>query len=432
MRKKVSEFTLNLQRQRIVPLWALLNDDVIYSNAINEKFAWKNKSKKIHSAMRIAEYLKITDVLIFMVGLFKIALSLNKIKNKKLKNGDSSEIYKKIFVGHGANAEKFIFDEYKLKAKESILVINVITLEGFEKICVPRLFFLLKSLFKNAFGLSAKIGKLSFFLKHHKQDFLTVAALNIGEYVLFKHFFSAAKSKGIDEITFLALHVAAHSCIHEKIKMTYWSHGLIKLSIPMIKPDQVFVLTTEEKRHVEFLFDNKINCNLIKNYEYFVEKKENKVIFISPEDTLAYSDSVQKNIFLFFQWCRFESIEIILRPSPKITESNMLKLEQKFGNVKIDKLDQNFDARLKEIKPKYVVGFNSTGMFTAFSMGILPISFCDPDPNSKKWNMIYPMNRQVLFWPKDQNIIKETMQAELDYHSVLSRLRVDNSEFISV
>lgn len=425
MRKKISEFTLKLQHQNVAPLWALLNDNVIYSLAVNKKYEWQNKSKKIYRAMKFLEMLKISDLLIFAIGLYKITLSINKIKFKNI-NSDISSNYKKIFVGHGANAEEFIFNEYKEKTNNPILRINVITLEGLEKIFSPSLSVLIKFLFLNSFGLSGKIKKLSRDINCTSLDFLTVAALNIAEYVFFREFFKTAKLKNIDEVIFLALHVAAHSCAHEKLKMNYWSHGLIKLSIPMTKPNSILVIAKEEREYIKFLFKNKIKCELIKNNIYVDGEKSKSIVFISPEILNQFSDEVKNNVYSFIHWCDFLGIKIILRPSPKSSYAELLDLKNEFNGAELDDISYDFSQRIKIIKPKFVVGFNSTGLFTALKMGIIPISFCNPESDNEIWNMIYPMRDRVLFWRSNIETIEKIIHSEEEYNSTLKYFREKN------
>jgi len=424
MRKKISEFTLKLQNQNSVPLWALANDNVLFSAALNQNYPWKNKSYKISRLMKISNTLKVPGCLIFLIGFYKIVLSLEKIRKKKLRDKNTTVNYKKIFVGHGANAEEFIFEEYVKKNNSSALRINVINLDGLEKITTPSLFLLLKLLFQNSYGLSHKIKKLSFDFNLNLLDFLVVAALNIGEYVFFSEFFRIAKLKGINEVTFLALHVSAHSCAREKLKMVYWSHGLIKLSILMIKANHIAVLTLEEKNYLISLFKGEVDCSLLKNYKPVLGIKKNSIIFMSPELLSMFPEAIKENVFSFLEWCKNVDFQIILRPSPKTSQSDLLDLKKQLpGYNNIDEFQIDFEERLKTIQPKFVAGLNTTGLFVALSLEILPICFCDPHVDDATWNMIYPMKQRALFWPKDRCIIEEAICSDIAYNEHLLRLR---------
>lgn len=431
MRVKISKFTLALQNQKIAPLWMFVDENLIFSASMDKKHTWKNKSKKIFQLVKLCNFLKISDILIFFIGFYSIFLLWIRVQKKIFLSGSNFEKCEKIFVGHGANAEDFLFKDYSQKASTGILRINKITLEGLEKIGSPKITTLLNLLFKNSFGVSDKITALSNKLNLHKEDFLTSAGLNIGEYVFFSGFFRLAKLKGVREVIFLALHVAAHSCVHEKIKMIYFSHGLIKLSIPMIKPNSATILTIEEKKYLESAFDGDITCGIIKEYSQIAEIKKKSVVVMSPEVLKFFPKNVQMNFHAFLRWAKFFLCDIVFRPSPRINNLDLLNVKKYFLPMgSVDESQQALDERLKLLKPSFVAGFNTTGLFVALNVGILPISFCDPNFEVSFENMIYPMKLRVLFWPRDQLLIEEAIKSDVNYNANFYRLRdAVDSEF---
>lgn len=423
MRKRIADFMLALHNQSIAPLWAVANDNLIFDAAMNQKHGWKNKSKKIFFLMKVCNFLQLSDLLIFAVGLFWISRSFLKIRRNQFKKNIVSK-YEKIFVYHTANAEDYIFDAYSKRTNASILRVNVNTVEGLEEIGNPDFFLLLKLLVKNSFGISSKIKKLSSEMSLNSADFLTQCALNIGEYVFFTAFWPLAKSSGVNEVTFLASHVAVHVRPPEKMRFQYWSHGLMRISLLVAKLDYIAVVAPEEKQYIQRIFNNAVECELIKNHQSIMERKNNSVLILSPDLLMTFPHEIQNKLSSFITWFQSAGFEIILRPAPRCTTTVLSTIKEKLGDFNsIDDTTVDIERRLPILKPMFVAGLNNTGFFTALSMGILPISFCDPDTDRYIYNMIYPMKFRVLFWPRDTAMIMEAMQSEDNYYQKITELR---------
>lgn len=432
MRNNISKLTLYLQSQTVTPVWAIANEFVIFSAAKGCNHNWINRSKNVYRLIKLADFFKIANFLIFFVGLYRVYFLMNKIVKNKVNKRDVN--YRNIFVGHGANAEENIFSEYLKVTDGSVLRINSISLDGLEKINFSPLSAAFVLLFQNMFGLSQKIKKLTTSLKLSYYDFLTVAALNIGEYVFFRLFWRAAKLQGVREATFLALGPSASACIHEGNKTVYWSHGLIKLSILMEMPHSISVITVEEKAYFDNIFLKKITCDLLKKSYYDVGEKNNVALILSPEFLLTRSKLLKCNFNSFCLWLNDHEFRNILRPTPKITANEFLLLRKELHHsCVIDDVSVDFVKSLSTVKPKFVVGANSTGLFIALAMGILPISLCDPNDEVLCQNMIYPLAKKVLFWPRDRVEIEAVLHSDVVYAKNILKLKnyIDN-EFFSI
>lgn len=424
MREKISKLTLNLQNQDIVPLWAVANDNLICNTATNQKHQWKNKSKKIYYIMKIASALKISDGFIFLFGFYGVLKLWSTVYKNNARNKEKTVNYTKIFVGHSANAEDFLFNEYAKKINLPVLKINIITLDGLDKIGSPSLRSLFFPLFKHSFGLSKKIKKLSKKLNLNALDFLTQSSLNISQYVFFRSFFKLARLNGVDEVGFLSLYLGAHACLHENIKVIYYSHGLMRLSIVMIKANYVYTVTPEEKKYIDCVFNNSITCEVIKKYKRISEKKQNIILIMPPETFSFYPESAKVNFLSFLDWARSLDFKIILRPSPKISNEDFLIFTKEYPVFyEIDNGSADLELKLKELKPKYVVSQNTTGFYIALSLGILPVSICDPINDFHIYDNIYPIMYRSLFWPRDSEIIKSACENNLLYEKQIELLK---------
>lgn len=422
MREKISRLTLELENQKIAPLWSIANENVVFSAAINQRHQWKNKSKKLSFLMHWSSKLKISDLMVFLIGLYSVSnkywIAIRQRSDKAHKN----ICYNRIFVGHGANAEKFIFQNLIDEYDDTVLKINVITLDNINKSGGFSFCRLLILLVKNSFGLSKKIKKLSDNLQLCLVDFLSVAALNIGEYVFFREFFRVAKKSGVGEVVFLALHVASHACFDEKIKIVYLSHGLIKLSILMVNPDAVLVLTEDERKYLRYRFNKNVICELMEKPKKVEGTLQNSVVIVSPEILNNFPKKTQENFYEFLMWADAINFTVIFRPSPRISQFECDQLKAKFSNASLDDTTIDFSDRLSVIKPKLIAGFNSTCFVTSLDFGVLPISFCDPVHDASIFNMIYPMGRRALFWPRDKSKIEAVLDSTTEYQQLLSLL----------
>src|SRR3990167_9463603 len=97
MNKKISNLVSALQYQAHLPLWALNNEIVIYSMAVNSTPAWGRKIKLLNFLITIADKLMLSDAFIFGFGLLR-ALSLwmavkSKTKNKKNSDNKFTHIF---------------------------------------------------------------------------------------------------------------------------------------------------------------------------------------------------------------------------------------------------------------------------------------------------------------------------------------------------
>ncbi len=422
MRRNIAEMIRLIYQQDIVPSWLLANDNVLFSASQKKKYPWQKKSKMIYYAMKFSRVVYLSDFAIFVIGCFWISKALLTIrKNKKV--SVSHNDYQKIFVCHGAHAEDFIFSDYCSRQNESIHKINVITLEGLEALTTPSILLLFRYLFHHAFGVSRKIKKLSQTLHFHCDDFLTCSAKNIGEYVFFSIIWRLAKAQGVNEVIFLALHVAAHACPPEKMQFQYLSHGLMKLSILPVKPNYSFMLTPEENAYFRSFFCHNVNCDLYPQYQLIDEGKNQEVLILSPEIIGVDADDIEKKFQDLLTWLSIKNFKITLRPSPGCKQSVIAFLKNKFPiSFHWDIPTRDLFLSLKTIKPKFIIGLNSTGLYTALCMGVLPISLCDPDPNHAVWNMVYPMRKRVLFWPRDQALLDSIMHSSALYDQSLHEL----------
>ena len=417
MRERISRLTLKLQSQSYLPLWALTNENVIYSYAMGKKSSWGPKTRILLFLMTISYKLKISDLLLFCVGLYR-ALSIwwkvkkNQFKKQKLNNP------KRIFAGFGATCEESIYADYIRRSQEPSGRVNWVTAEGISEFGCPSLISILNALIRNTFGHSAKLRYAIPEISLNTIDFLMVCALNVGVYSFYRPYWLGAKIQGINEVTFLAPDIIALACIDEGIKSIFLQHGLMALSIIIPKFNRIDVLTSDEER---YLLASRKGVEILKiNTEIRADNAKNNILMLlSPNVYLKDNLMVQKLV----QWAIKIGLEVVIRPAPNVTKNQLAVLKTRFFQSSFDDHNVLLNVSLEKWNPKLVVSWRSTALVTALEYGCLPISLCDPLANDVTYAMIYPLKNRVLFWPRDEALIEDSVQSQHIYHLQLNNLR---------
>src|SRR3990167_8991082 len=133
IRKKVSNFTLKLQAQTHLPLWALANEQLIYSAAMNKCPAWGPKMQLLYRIMAVTYKIKVSDMLIFCVGFCRAISIWWYVKKNSFKTRKENE-FKNVFAGFGASSEEYLYLQHSNQSQGPLLRINWVTHEGLAKL----------------------------------------------------------------------------------------------------------------------------------------------------------------------------------------------------------------------------------------------------------------------------------------------------------
>lgn len=418
-RQKISKFTLSLQEQTCLPLWTLANEGVIYSIARGEKFNWGPKTKILYRIMSIAYKLRLTDLVLIILGFYRAFSFWKKIKIYSFFNKKKLTQVERIFVGFGASSEEYLYSEYINKSPEEALRIDCVTLKGVDELACPGLFGIFFTIMRIAIGYTSKVRRAKTpEISSNIIDFLVVGALNIGSYVFYRALWRRAKLRGLNEITFLSLDISSYACVDEKIRAIYLQHGLIALSILIPKVTRIDVLTSEEERYFKtFLKDTYIQ-KVTKEIDNNVAKK-NTLIVLSPNVFLEKRLNILPPLL---EWAASLGLQIVIRATPKVSQSELATIQERFPYALLDDLTFSLNDSFEKWNPKLVASWTSTGLATALDYGCLPISFCDPVDTGSTWDMIYPMNHRTLFWPRDKQLISNVIQSENVYRTLHKKL----------
>lgn len=418
IRKKIAKFSLQLQSQCEIPLWSIANEKLIYAAAIRGEPAWGPRLLILHRLMRLAYKAHLSDWLIFFVGFYRAFSIWWQVKKKSYKKPVLNK-FKRIFASFGASSDEYIYKEYLRDSQESTLRINWVTHEGLHELGCPKLFSIIFLAIKDSFGYTRKVKNAIDEISNHATYFLTVCAFNNGYYAFYRAYLRKAKILGISEIAFLVLDIPTFASVDEKIKTIYIQHGLMSLCTLIPNVDRIELITAIEEK---YLISTIKNIKIYKKSQFEMENKEKgNVLMLMSINTFQAERLVI--VAPLVKWALRMGLEVVIRPTKHITAEEINHLNNHLPNTMLDNIENSFHASLERWRPKFVVAWSSTGLATALDFGCVPISLYSEE-ESEVWNtMIYPMKMRVIFWPRDQDIIENTLRSDELYKSQIVLLR---------
>lgn len=418
-RNKISRLTFKLQKQTRVSLWSIANEKLIYAIAVGEKPDWGSKMWLLHRIMSVANKLKISSLIIFIVGLSR-AFSIWWRVQKKIRRSHQLLPFKRIFAGFGASSEEYLYRDYIKRSKDMPLRINWATHEGLHELGCPTLTSIIFSLIRNSFGYVRKIENAIPEISSNPVYFLTVCAFNIGGYSFYQSYWRMAKKFDINEVCFLVLDIPAFASVSENVKTIYLQHGLMAFTILIPKVHTIEVLTLEEERYLKSFVENisiyratmKINLSYL--------QKNNTLMLLSLN--IFYEERILLSQSLI-QWAIKFGLQVVIRPTRHVSKNELATLMCSLSHVLLDDLDIPLEDSFMKWKPKLVAAWSSTGLATALDYGSIPISLYSPDVDAIWNNMIYPMKHRILFWCQDKNRIEAAIKSQEAYQAQLNELQ---------
>lgn len=416
IRQKITRFMLKMQSQTNLPLWSILNENILYSFALSKNCIWGPKGTILVNVMKVAYQLKLSDIFIFMVGFLRVTSLWLHVKRKAV----PLIAFKRVFAGFGACSEEYLYNDFINQSTLPSLRICWVTHKGLGQLPCPSFWSVLKILFVHAFGHTKKVNAALPEVSTHAVDFLTVCAINIGDYAFYRCYWRLAKLQGVEEVTFLAASIPAFACVDEKLTTIYQQHGLMALTILFPNFNRMYINTLDEERYLKNLLPTSDICLVpMKVVNVFVPTKT--IIILSPN--IAINERLTA-IESLVTWAVQREIKVIMRSTIKVTLEELQLIQKKYPDALLDDLTMSLSDSLIKWKPQIVAAWASTGLATALECGSLPVTLEDPSIEEAMWdNMIYAMKDRVLFWPKDISLIEETLKCEHAYQEQLFTLR---------
>src|SRR3990167_8456600 len=415
IRRKVSAMTLILQGQTDIPLWALVDENIIYAIATHVKPEFSPKGKIIFHLMKLFRLFYLSDALIFCVGLYKAIIIWRCVRNEKKQNS-LAEI-KRVFVGFGAAAEEILYKRFLQKSSGMTVRINTSSHDGLRAIGCPSLIKLILLLSRLSFGHSYKIKNAISEIASHAVVYQTIAALNIGDYVFYRIFWQLAKNAGVMEVEFLAPSMPLYACLDENINTIYTQHGLLMLSILIPKINCINVINKFSENYFKNRFPGSEIFNISQRPDN-IKMKENAIILLSPNIFVETRVIEMKSLI---QWTIENTMKIVFRLTPGSNDAAIKILRNQYPMAIIEDSSYSFESSLKIWNPKIAVGWSSTGLAIALNYDILPVNLHEPTEvyiqgsYNTDVNTVYPLAHCALYWPRDKLLLDEVIKTESKY-----------------
>ncbi|MDX2346791.1 MAG: hypothetical protein QNK11_07975 [Legionella sp.] len=414
---KINLFTEKLQNQTQVPLWAIADEFLIRAIPLKRPPKWGPRKKVLHQVMKIMSMFKLEAFALFFVGLREILLVCRRISIYKLKkNIEVAEVnYQRVFAGFGASSADCLYQDYKKESQAPCLRINWDTQEGIAVLGKIKKKTAILKLLSNIYGFRKKFKQAIPEISNNYDLFLTIFASNIGTYTIYQLIWKLAEQKGIKEIAFLAPSRAAFAATERQALSTrFLQHGLLGQGILFPKFTSIQAITVYEANYLSQIFSDTIVHR---------SKIENNLRSPKTRTVLLLSPNLLLNAKEFTRWARQFNLNIVIRPTIRVTDEELLEIETQFENSTLDNYLLSLEQSLKTWKPMFIVAWNSTGLATGLEFGCLPISLCAEKEGSAVWAMIYPMREAVLFWPQQRILLEKTINSTNVYLDEVERLQ---------
>jgi len=133
------------------------------------------------------------------------------------------------------------------------------------------------------------------------------------------------------------------------------------------------------------------------------------------------ADYMSPGIAPFIRWASDNKIPVRVRPHPRETGTFWFDYEEN-GGVFIEDVDSSFLHSIDRLRPRINVSWFSTTLADSLEYGVIPVTVSsDDDP--AVLNMVYPLFKRSLRWPRDAESIVRLMTDDGYYRLVLARLR---------
>ena len=255
---------------------------------------------------------------------------------------------------------------------------------------------------------------------------------NISVYTYLRSFFLTFKSKysNITVYTDGAI-LASHAASTSNITTIRTCHGLIEKIHPNSYPEYetIYVYAQEEKDHIMDNMDKGVKSKV---HIYPVEELnsiEKTVVFFMANSINSVNHKDFNELVEMFKSFNYE---ILMKVHPLSDAPKKLMKEYNFATHNWrDILDTSFVKEvdgldgadvIKKYRPSFVVGWDSTALYEALSVGSIPINFIDPNSNHDGRG-IYLVYEKSLKWPDDKRLIKDIIYGNYHHKDIISSLR---------
>ena len=254
---------------------------------------------------------------------------------------------------------------------------------------------------------------------------------NIATYAYLRSFFLSLIDKNKNCIIYTSgAMLPAHAAISSGFKVINLYHGLMdKISLHSFPEyHSIYIYSDYEKN---YLYKLRVKSELhIYPFLPVINKSNNIIVFMA--------DHIKKIEFevLFDMIKLFESFKykVYIKTHPLNNASDLFMKDYNlkrynpydlFDVSKLHIIDNGLAADLiKEVKPNFVVGWDSTSLCEALNMSIIPINITNVDTNKNKLLEVYSHTKNALVWPADKGLILDFLAKKVSSEEMENFIRL--------
>jgi len=376
---------------------------VLTSKSIDEIFLKINTDKYTDKYKANKYSLSLIFIKSFMRILYYYIVQIFLSKEYMHKSKTSSII---VTSGRGGYEARNVYKNFQLDDSNSY-VINGFNLFDYLKFCKISIGRVFSSFFNS-------ISDFIYILDSNipgnvKSIVLQNGPENISVYTYLKIFFEDVYKKYPDSVIYsCGATFSSYAATSFGLKTINIYHGLIaQIDLSAYPPyDEIYVYSKYEKRYLERVG---VKSDI---YVYPFEKIEHhtdSIIIFLPTAIQGSAESKSlRDVISLFESNKYK-VFIKRHPLNISWSVDVWRKKLSINNDNIHEVSSELDGSdvIKDISPKFVIGWTSTSLCEALNMGVIPITMSNCNSEYNDQMNVYPLYRKTLLWPLNCSVINK-------------------------
>lgn len=408
--------------------WAMADGALLQAISRNEPMVRGIQGSRLGRLVKMGQHLGLVWLLLSLIGMVELIRLLLR-QRVSMRNGSSQagNYPTRFFVGFGAGKEEELFSRYREKQAGRVGRLDQLNVGSLAVWHCVGIVSGLRSLARALADARIAIAVLPPELAPWRADFFTYVGMRAGYFAYMRAWFEILATKAgarLDEVAFLSADTAAFAAADAGIPTCYLQHGMIRHSTLLPGFTRVEALTTDEAAFLRTKLPTaQISLPAQTTHTLLPNHMEKEVLVASIYGETIYGETQFLSLIAsFIDWATTKKLPVRIRPHP--SENSILWHGYKeAGQVMIEKSDADIHQAMNRMRPRLMVSWFSTALLDALEYGIIPITVCEDD-DCHVTDMVYPLYRRCLRWPRDAESIEKLLLDDEYYVSVLSRLRM--------
>jgi hypothetical protein len=394
--------------------WALADSALLQAIAADQPVQRGTRGRRLRNLLLWTDRLSLAGMVVLAVGFADL---LTKLWQQGIP-AEAERPMVRVFVGFGAGAEEAMFDRYRAESRDAVFRTNQVDTRSWSRLHRVGFKRAMRAFWRAHKTSLGAVRELPQAVASRRIDFLTHAAMRLGEYSYVRAWFESLRDSGtrLTEVCFLAADTSAFAASDAGMATRYIQHGFVRRSLLWPEFRVVDALTHDEACHFRRILP-KARVRLVANTAFDVAELTKGVLVASVYEQL----DEMRRITPFLEWARANGWPVWVRPHPR-EERAFWKSHTQVDAASIQDRDASFHEAVRRLRPRFVVSWYSTALADALDCGVAPVTISDETTPAIR-DMVYPLLDRALRWPRDRDLIERAMHDDATYRSCLERLR---------